>query len=167
MLIAALGLALLWIGGLAVLAVTTANPPQINLAQFALARDVVQVRVDDADKGRCTVLRRWTPGVPESVIHVTNLDQTRARAGREYVLPLNADISGAGNAYRIATDPRRGSVPYIYAAGESMDRQLEEWFAADHRSAQSSSADTQASPLWSLNASSLFAALEGISPARP
>jgi hypothetical protein len=123
----AFGLAFLWCVGLAVLALTTANPPQINLAQFALARDVVQVRVDDPDEGRCTVVRRWTPGVPQSEIRVTNLHETSARRGREYILPLSPAV-GSDGAYRIASDPRRGDVPYIYTAGELMDRQLQAWF---------------------------------------
>lgn len=126
---AALGLVTLWIAALAFLAFATANPPYINRSQFALARDVVQVRVEDKDEGRCTVLRRWTPGVPEEVIRVTNLHATNARGGQEYVLPLQADAGGAAGTYRIAADPQHGSSPYIYAAGEEMDRQLENWFA--------------------------------------
>lgn len=120
------GLFVLWVAALAFLTVTTANPPQINLAQLARARHIVTARVDDTASGKVTVTRWWTPAGPENTLTIANLSETPAVAGESYLLPLRNHPIERGR-YQVVSDLERDLPPYIYPAVPEIERQLQAW----------------------------------------
>lgn len=123
----AAGLLLLWCVGLMTLAVTTANPPQINLRQLAGASAIVTVSVEDAATGDCRVLERWTAGEFPEHIRVSNLAASGAIPGREYILPLTIDPAFGPGVFCIVDDPERAIPPLAYPRVPEIERQLRAW----------------------------------------
>jgi hypothetical protein len=117
----------LWCAALAILTVTTANPPVLNGRQLAQARALVTVVVEDVAAGSCRVRERWSPGEIPDRLRVTNLSATGAVAGREYILPLRADPVAEDGAFRVVELPLRGLPPLIYPRTPEVERQLRAW----------------------------------------
>ena len=64
----AVALALVWVGTLAWLAITQANPVTLNRDQVLRAELVVSARIDDIERGACTVEQQWGDDEPLSSI---------------------------------------------------------------------------------------------------
>lgn len=115
-----------WVLGLIVLVVATANPPQLNWVQLSRARVLVAARVADVASGHCEVLRRFTPGQVGDSIRVLELQETGARNGQAYLLPLTGNLQG-DDEYRVVTVPERDIGPLIYPADPALEARLESW----------------------------------------
>jgi hypothetical protein len=117
----------LWTIALAALAFATANPPVVNWRQLSQARHLAVVQVEDVASGRCRLLRTLTPGALPGTLQVLNLDEAKARAGREYILPLAPAVASRDGTYRIVALEERGIGPLIYPATPEFESQIAAW----------------------------------------
>lgn len=124
--IAAVGFAC-WVLALVVLALATANPVQVNLAQLSRATLIVTVRVVDVKTGACELQRSFSPGQLPQQFTVTNLTNTVARTGEAYLLPLARDVAGPEGSYRVVEVPELELPPLIYPASPKIESQVEAW----------------------------------------
>jgi hypothetical protein len=122
----------LWVLALIVLVVTTANPPQVNLAQLSRATLMVTARVVDPQTGECAILRSFSPGKLPERITVTNLAKTPAQADTAYLLPLARDVAGPDGSYRVVDVPELDLPPLVYPAGPEIESQVEAWQRPPH-----------------------------------
>ncbi|MFV0442344.1 MAG: hypothetical protein ACK5Q5_02100 [Planctomycetaceae bacterium] len=126
-----LGLYVGWIVALLTLAITTANPPQLNLLQLSRATLIVTATVEDIPTGRCSVQRTFSPAQIPPELHVTNLSETGVQVGRTYLLPLVRDLQGPAASYRVVDFADRAIPPFVYPADDATVLQLERWQHAE------------------------------------
>lgn len=124
----AVALALVWVGTLAWLAITQANPVTLNRDQVLRAELVVSARIDDIERGACTVEQQWGDDEPLSSISVANLRQTAAENGRAYILPLQHSRSDGFDVVEAHLPTR----PFlVYPATDDALRQLQQLLGAN------------------------------------
>jgi hypothetical protein len=115
-------LAALWLAALTLLAIFTANPVMLNVAQIEASPYVVTGTVEgDPVKGQVKVERGWTSHSLSGTITVENLEETGARAGQTYLIPLSRPF----DAFRVTPTPGSRTVPLIYPATPDALKQLE------------------------------------------
>jgi hypothetical protein len=93
--VVAIVLAAAWIGVLAVLALTQANPITLNREQILRAELVVTARIENVAEGTAAVEQQWGGGETLGSITVINLRETAAENGGTYILPLVRGMSGS------------------------------------------------------------------------
>jgi hypothetical protein len=114
--------AAIWGLALAAMAWLTANPVTLNFHQIAVAPFVVTATVEDPQTGRVTVEREWKHSRALEDITIDNLNQTGARAGGRYLIPL---AKAEGERYLVAETPIEGAAPLIYPATAEAISQLD------------------------------------------
>jgi hypothetical protein len=119
----ALVVAVTWWVALSLLAVLTANPVTLNRKQILGSQYVVTAVVDDAAAGRVTVEKEWKTGFNVGSRTIGGLEQSGARAGVRYIIPLTVTSEG-GLAITMAPAPLNR--PLIYPAGAEALKQLEQ-----------------------------------------
>ncbi len=119
----------LWCAALVVLTITTANPPQLNLAQLAAARHLCLVEVLDTQAGRCRIISCWTPGDVTGDAEIENLQDVAPQAGESYIMPLNRTGPPEGRRFTITSVPEAGIPPAVYPDTEQIRSQLEGWLS--------------------------------------
>lgn len=116
-----------WCALLMVMAWRTANPVALNRDQILRAELVITGKVaGDPHAGEVSVIREWKKNGLKGSIHVENLEDTGARAGETYVMPL----APAATGYRVAPARLEGGAVLIYPATPAAIAQLEEILAA-------------------------------------
>jgi hypothetical protein len=86
--------ALLWWSALASLAIFTANPIVLNLAQITQADFVVSGLIVDLETGKVQTEKEWRLGIKLDVISVQNLKNTDVVEGGRYLIPLTKRRDG-------------------------------------------------------------------------
>jgi len=81
-------IAVVWCGLLAWLVLATANPVTLNRRQILDADAVVTAQVVDPAAGTCRIVRQWTGETLPGEFVVAHLDETAARPGGDWILPL-------------------------------------------------------------------------------
>jgi hypothetical protein len=116
----------LWCALLMVMAWLTANPVALNREQILRADLVITGKVEgDPHAGEVSVVREWKKSKLAGSVHVENLEDTGARKGQTYLLPL----SPAATGYRVAEARLDNSAVLIYPATPAAIAQLEEILA--------------------------------------
>lgn len=111
----AAAVALLWIAGLILLAVFTANPVTLNRDQVLRSEAVITGQVVDAAQSLVKVERVWRGDKIGPEIRVENLSVTGARGGDSYIFPLSIERSD-GRKYRVTESLLPNAAPLIYPA---------------------------------------------------
>jgi len=89
----------------------TANPVTLNRDQILRADFVVTGKVEsDPHAGEVSISRAWTKNGPSGTIHVENLEDTQARRGQTYLMPL----SRASTGYKVTEARLDNSAALIY-----------------------------------------------------
>lgn len=115
-------LAACWIAALTIMAFIAANPVTLNVTQVRNADYVVLGAVVDLEAGKVHTEREWKRGRDLGNITVENLQQTSARAGERYLIPLDRI---EGDRYRITPTGLPGAPCLVYPDGDAARRQLD------------------------------------------
>ncbi len=122
----AVAVTVIWCGILTAMAWRTANPIALNRDQILRADLVITGKVEgNPHAGEVSVIREWKKNGLKGSIHVENLDDTPARAGETYVMPL----APAATGYRVAPAHMDSVAVLIYPATPAALAQLEEILA--------------------------------------
>ncbi len=122
-LIFAAGFAGLWVLGLIVLAMLTANPVTLNRQQI-LGSDYVATAVrKDADSPVLEVQKEWKHGEKLGEITITNLSDIDMPAGREFLVPLE---QMGRNRFLVTPTALPNKAPLIYPATPESKAQLKD-----------------------------------------
>ena len=119
----AAGVAGVWILGLIVLAVLTANPVTLNREQILRSDYVVTARREAADSPVLIVQKEWKHAENLDEVTITNLDEVQMAAGPEFLVPLER-IGPKRFLITPTTLPNRA--PLIYRATPEAEAQLKE-----------------------------------------
>jgi hypothetical protein len=119
----AFALAAVWILGLIVLALISANPVTLNLRQIQHSDYVVSAVRPKSDSTTVTVQKEWKRGQELGEITVTNLADVRMPANQEFLVPLQRL---GGTRYRITPTTLPNEAPLIYRATQQAEAQLSE-----------------------------------------
>lgn len=120
-LIAAAAVAVLWWIALGMLALFTANPVTLNREQILRSSYVVTGKVVDAERGTVEVEKEWKQSGFGGTVHVGRLEETGARAGRSYIIPIEKAADGMLNVTRSRLP---NEAPLIYPATAEAAAQL-------------------------------------------
>ena len=115
-------LASAWAAALAVLAFTQANPVTLNRDQILRAEVVVAARIDGT-YAIATVEQQWGDGEPLELIEILNLQETAAKDGGAYILPLESSSTGS---YKVVAAHVPGRPYLVYPATEAAIAQLQQ-----------------------------------------
>ncbi len=127
MLIVAALVAAVWVLGLVVLALISANPVTLNEEQILHSLFVVTAIRPDAKSSMLLVTKEWLHGEDLGEIAVANLDHAKMPADRECLVPLQR--LGKGR-YQITPTTLPNEAPLIYPATPEAEAQLRELLKA-------------------------------------
>jgi hypothetical protein len=126
LLLFAIAVTVIWCALLMVMAWLTANPVALNRDQILRADLVITGQVEgDPHAGEVSVVHEWKKNGLKGSIHVENLEDTGARAGETYLMPL----APAATGYRVTEARLANSAVLIYPATPAAVAQLEEILA--------------------------------------
>lgn len=116
----------IWGAVLLSLVIFSANPVTLNRRQIERSDAVVTARVTDADEGTVSIERVWFAKAALNIkrddsLTVKRLQQSRARNGRSYLIPLQRD---GERAFRVTPARDQDEKPPIYPASESAIQQI-------------------------------------------
>lgn len=123
--LAALTVAFLWIAGLALLAIFTANPITLNRDQILRSEIVLRGTVLDTTQSRVKVDQTWKGSDVPIELRVENLAETGARVQQSYLLPLSV-ARGDRRTYRVTESLLPNGAPLIYPATPEAEAMLGE-----------------------------------------
>ncbi len=115
-----IGAAIVWWIVLLAMAIFTANPITLNRDQIQRADFVVTGTVDETQPHTLIVEREWKKKAGLKQVAVENLDETGARPGRTYLVPLSKDVNG-----RYFVTETKDERLLIYPAEDEAVKQLE------------------------------------------
>jgi hypothetical protein len=121
-LIAALILAGLWISGLVILAAMSANPVTLNQKQIRASDFVVTATRSPDSASSLVVSKEWIRGDDLGTITVTNLEQTRMTADKEFLVPLLREPKGR---FQVTPTSLPNQAPLVYPATPEALEQLQ------------------------------------------
>ncbi|MGD9856854.1 MAG: hypothetical protein AB7U20_18050 [Planctomycetaceae bacterium] len=111
----------LWMSSLIALALLTANPITLNVAQVTAAPLVIEA-TRNPGQAEWQVSRSWPAGRTAENIRIQGLEQLPIDAGRAYLIPVAP--AGAGE-YRVVISPKPFATPFIYPADRETVADLE------------------------------------------
>lgn len=114
-------LVVLWVIGLGVLSLLTANPVTLNRDQILAASDVLTAVVEDADYGQVLVEKSWKDVIHEDKLELPNLRYTNAAVGDRLLIPVTNSQSG----WRVALSNLPNQMPLVYPFNDESERQLQ------------------------------------------
>jgi hypothetical protein len=127
LLLFAIAVTVVWCALLMVMAWLTANPVALNREQILRSDLMITGKVEgDPHAGEVSVVREWKKNGLKGSIHVENLEDTGARAGETYLMPLLPGATG----YRVAEARLANSAVLVYPATPAAIAQLEEILGA-------------------------------------
>ena len=115
-----IGAAVAWWLALVAMAIFTANPITLNRDQILRADFVVTGTVDETQPHTLIVDKEWKKKAGLRQVTVENLDETGARPGRTYLVPLSKDVNG-----RYFVTETKDERLLIYPAEDEAVEQLE------------------------------------------
>lgn len=113
-------LTVLWVIGLGVLSLLTANPVTLNRDQILESTDVLTVVVKDAFYGEVHVEKSWKNVIHEGEIELHNLHETSPSVGARLLIP----VSSSRKDWRVTLSKLPGNPPLVYPVTEESERQL-------------------------------------------
>ncbi len=121
-LIVALAVTVVWILGLVVLAVLTANPVTINERQIRQSDLIVTASRNTDKSSTLIVTKEWFRGEDLGTITVTNLADTNMPIGQEFLVPLQRLPK---ERFQVTSALALMNAPLIYPATPEAERQLQ------------------------------------------
>lgn len=109
-----------WIVGLGVLSLLTANPVTLNRDQILESTDVLTAVVKDAEYGEVRVEKSWKNVVQEDELELFNLRKTSPSVGARLLIPVSSSRTG----WRVTLSKLPSEPPLVYPVTEESERQL-------------------------------------------
>lgn len=116
----AAGLAGLWIIGLGILSMLTANPVTLNRDQILEATDVLIAVVEEVRTGQIRVEKSWKDAVHDEQLTLPNLRETKPDAGQRLLIP----VTFVRPSWQVTPSKLPREPPLVYPASEESERQL-------------------------------------------
>ena len=116
----------LWLIGLGVLSILTANPITLNRDQVLSATDVLTAVVEDAKAGSVRVEKSWRGAVSEDHLALSNLSATKPAAGDRLLIPVSRSRGG----WRVTLSKLSNEPPLVYPATPESEGQLRQLLKA-------------------------------------
>ncbi len=110
----------LWVIGLGVLSLLTANPVTLNRDQILEATDVLTAVVEDVEVGRVGVDKSWKNAVRDEQLTLINLRETKPASRQRLLIPVTLTSKG----WQITPSKLPHEPPLVYPATEESERQL-------------------------------------------
>jgi hypothetical protein len=111
----------LWVCGLGVFSLLTANPITLNREQVLSATDVLTAVVKELDAGTVRVEKSWKGAVTEDHLALTNLDAINTAVGERLLIP----VSRSRNGWRVTLSKLPNEPPLVYPATPDSEKQLQ------------------------------------------
>lgn len=111
----------LWIAFLVLLALLTANPTTLNIAQIAQAELVLKGSSADG-KEHWHISQSWPPDSVKENVRIQGLENVELGAGMEYLIPVRRVEDGV---YQVVVAPAPLAAPLIYPATDDVVADLE------------------------------------------
>lgn len=116
----AASLVVLWVIGLGVLSILTANPVTLNRDQILESDDVITALVEDAKGGHVRVEKSWKSDVSEEQLTLTNLGEAKAGSRERLLIPVSRSRRG----WQVTPTKLPNEPPLVYPDSEESERQL-------------------------------------------
>ena len=110
----------LWVIGLGVLSLLTANPVTLNRDQILDATDVLTAVVEDVEVGRVGVEKSWKNAVLDEQLTLINLRESKPASRQRLLIPVTL----TGKGWQITRSKLPREPPLVYPATEESERQL-------------------------------------------
>lgn len=116
----------MWLIGLSVFSILTANPVTLNREQVLSAADVLTVIVEDANAGTVRVEKSWQEVVSEPQLTLPNLPATRPATGDRLLIPVSRTRGG----WRVTLSKLPNEPPLVYPVTPDSETQLKQLLKA-------------------------------------
>lgn len=118
----AASLVVLWVIGLGVLSILTANPVTLNRDQILESDDVLTAIVEDAKVGRVRIEKSWKDNVevPTEQLTLKNLGASRVTSRERLLIP----IVRSRHEWQVTPTKLPNEPPLVYPVSEESERQL-------------------------------------------
>ena len=109
-----------WIVGLGVLSLLTANPVTLNRDQILDSVDVLTAVVEDPRAGRIRIEKSWKGFVEQEQLDLENLSELKVSANERLLIP----VIRAARHWQVTQSKLPGYPPLIYPVTDESERQL-------------------------------------------
>lgn len=112
----------LWVIGLGVLSLLTANPVTLNRDQILDAIDVLTAKVEDPRTGKVRVEKSWKDVVVDEHLELTNLGELKFSVNERLLIPVIRSPRG----WQVARSKLPGNPLLVYPVTDESERQLKQ-----------------------------------------
>lgn len=116
----AASLAGLWVIGVGVLSLLTANPVTLNRDQVLESTDVLTAVVEDIPSGQVRVEKSWKNAVHDEQLTLSNLRETKPTSQQHLLIPVSLGRQG----WQVTPLKLPHEPPLVYPVTEESERQL-------------------------------------------